>query len=151
LNVGDGVIGSSGYAIMPYLSAYRENTVGIDISKLESDVEVKSTSSVAIPRSGAIVRVDFETDQGRSLLLDLHRSDNSFIPLGADVIDEQGHSVGSVGQAGQAYVRGVEESGKLRVVWGSGADGTCTVTYQITPSAQKVGLSTMLTNQICQM
>src|SRR5690606_30581474 len=66
LSVGDGVIGSSGYAIMPYLSAYRENTVGIDISKLESDVEVKSTSTVTVPRSGAIVRVDFETDQGRS-------------------------------------------------------------------------------------
>ncbi|WP_148243598.1 outer membrane usher protein [Enterobacter asburiae] len=151
LTVGDGVIGSSGYAVMPYLSAYRENTVGIDISKIESDVEVKSTSSVAVPRSGAVIRVDFETDQGKSLLLDLHRSDNSFIPLGADVVDEQGHSVGSVGQAGQAYVRGVEDSGKLHVVWGSGADSTCTVTYQITPSAQKVGLTTMLTNQTCQM
>ena len=136
---------------MPYLSAYRENTVGIDISKLESDVEVKNTSTMAIPRSGAIVRVDFETDQGRSLLLDLHRSDNGFIPLGADVVDEQGHSIGSVGQAGQAYVRGVEESGKLRVVWGNTADSTCTVDFQITSSAQKVGLTTMLTNQTCRM
>lgn len=42
LTIGDGVIGSSGYAIMPYLTAYRENTVGIDISSLESDVEVKA-------------------------------------------------------------------------------------------------------------
>lgn len=89
LSVGDGIIGSSGYAIMPYLSAYRENTVGIDISKMESDVEVKNTSTVAVPRSGAVVRVDFETDQGRSLLLDLHRSDNGFIPLGADVVNEK--------------------------------------------------------------
>lgn len=151
LSVGDGVIGSSGYAIMPYLSAYRENTVGIDISQLESDVEVKNTSTVAVPRSGAILRVDFETDQGRSLLLDLHRSDNSFIPLGADVLNEQGLSVGSVGQAGQAYVRGVEDSGRLRVVWGNDANGACTVTYHITPSAQKVGLTTMLTNQTCQI
>lgn len=151
LSVGDGVIGSSGYAIMPYLTAYRENTVGIDISHLESDVEVKNTSTVAIPRSGAILRVDFETDQSRSLLLDLHRSDNSFIPLGADVLNEQGISVGSVGQAGQAYVRGIEDSGKLRVVWGNEADSTCVVTYHITSSAQKVGLTTMLNNQTCQM
>ncbi|EML1553176.1 outer membrane usher protein [Enterobacter hormaechei] len=151
LTVGDGVIGSSGYAIMPYLSAYRENTVGIDISQLESDVEVKSTSTVAVPRSGAVLRVDFETDQGRSLLLDLHRSDNSFIPLGADVLNEQGQSVGSVGQAGQAYVRGVEDSGTLRVVWGNEVNNACTVTYRITASAQKVGLTTMLTNQTCQM
>lgn len=151
LAVGDGVIGSSGYAIMPYLSAYRENTVGIDISKLESDVEVKSTSTVTVPRSGSIVRVDFETDQGRSLLLDLHRSDNGFIPLGADVVNETGLSVGSVGQAGQAYVRGVEETGTLRVVWGNEASSSCTVTYRIQPSAQKVGLTTMLNNQICHM
>ncbi len=86
---------------MPYLSAYRENTVGFDISSLESDVEVKNTSTIAVPRSGAIIRVDFETDQGRSLLLDLHRSDNGFIPLGANVLNEQGLSIGAVGQAGR--------------------------------------------------
>ncbi|AVH17200.1 outer membrane usher protein [Enterobacter sp. SGAir0187] len=151
LSVGDGIIGSAGYAIMPYLSAYRENTVGIDISKLEADVEVKNTSTVTVPRSGSIVRVDFETDQGRSLLLDLHRSDNGFIPLGADVINEKGLSVGAVGQAGQAYVRGIEETGTLRVVWGNEANSSCTVTYRILPSAQKVGLTTMLNNQICHM
>ena len=151
LSLGDGVIGDSGYAVMPYLSAYRENTVGLDISKLESDVEVKNTSMVAIPRSGAIIKVDFETDQGRSLLLDLHRSDNGFIPLGADVLNENSVSVGSVGQAGQAYVRGIENNGKLRVVWGNGADGECTVTYQISDTAKKVGLTTLLNNQVCQM
>ncbi|WJW95435.1 outer membrane usher protein [Enterobacter pseudoroggenkampii] len=151
LTVGDGVIGSSGYAIMPYLSAYRENTVGIDIARLESDVEVKNTSTVAVPRSGAIVRVDFETDQGRSMLLDLHRSDNGFIPLGADVQNDKGQSVGSVGQAGQAYVRGIDDRGTLRVVWGSEANSTCTVTYNTTSSTRKVGLTTMLDNQSCQM
>lgn len=133
------------------MSAYRENTVGLDISSLESDVEVKNTSTIAVPRSGAIIRVDFETDQGRSLLLDLHRSDNGFIPLGADVLNEQGLSIGAVGQAGQAYVRGVQDNGTLRVVWGNTANSSCTVTYHITESAQKVGLSIMLNNQTCQM
>lgn len=151
LSVGDGVIGNSGYAVMPYLSAYRTNTIGLDISKLESDVEVKNTSTQAVPRAGAIVRVNFETDQGRSLLLDLQRSDHGFIPMGSDILDEKGQSVGSVGQAGQAYVRGVEEKGKLRVVWGNTTDSSCTVNYHITPSAQKVGLTIMLTNQTCQM
>lgn len=151
LTVGDGVIGSTGYAIMPYLSAYRENTVGIDISRLEADVEVKNTSSVAVPRSGAIVRVDFETDQGRSMLLDLHRTDKGFIPLGADVQNDKGLSVGSVGQAGQAYVRGVDDSGTLHVVWGSDANSRCSVTYSATSTTRKVGLTTLLENQSCQM
>ena len=151
LSLGDGVIGDSGFAVMPYLSAYRENTVGLNISDLESDVEIKNTSMVAIPRSGAIIKVNFETDQGRSLLLELRRSDNGFIPLGADVVNESNVSVGAVGQAGQAYVRGIETSGKLRVVWGNGTDSECTVTYRIPESAKKVGLTTFLNNQLCQM
>lgn len=151
LSIGDGVIGSSGYAIMPYLTAYHENTIGIDISQIESDVEVKNTSTVAVPRSGAVLRVDFETDRGRSLLLELQRSDDGFIPLGADVLNESGLSVGAVGQAGQAYVRGIEDRGTLRVVWGSERNSTCTVSYHITPSARKVGLTTMLPHQSCRM
>ena len=151
LNIGDGVIGSSGYAIMPYLTAYHENTIGIDISQIESDVAVKNTSTIAVPRSGAVLRVNFETDRSRSLLLELQRSDGGFIPLGADVLNEKGLSVGAVGQAGQAYVRGIEERGTLRVVWGREASSTCTVSYHITPSARKVGLMVLLSNQICQI
>ncbi|POP41582.1 outer membrane usher protein [Superficieibacter electus] len=151
LGYGQGELNSSGYAIMPYASAYRENSVGLNISTLDADVEVKSTREIAIPRDGAVVRVDFATDEGRSLLLELQRSDNGFIPLGADVRSEKNESVGIVGQAGQAYVRGIEDQGTLRVVWGQGADSSCTVHYQITDSAQKVGMTTFLTNQRCQM
>ncbi len=35
-------IGSSGYGILPYMSAYRENRVSLDISTLENDVEIKA-------------------------------------------------------------------------------------------------------------
>jgi outer membrane usher protein len=82
LRNGDGEIGDSGYAIMPYLSAYRENRVGLDTSTLKADVEVKSTSSIAIPRSGSIVLVNFETDEGRSAVIELQRSDKGFILWG---------------------------------------------------------------------
>ncbi len=61
--------------------------------------------------------MNFETDEGRSLVLELQRSDNGFIPLGADVLNEKNESIGTVGRAGQAYVRGVENKGALRVVW----------------------------------
>lgn len=151
LNNGDGEIGDSGYAIMPYLSAYRENRVGLDTSTLKADVEVKSTSSIAIPRSGSIVLVNFETDEGRSAVIELQRSDKGFIPLGADVLNDKGESVGSVGQAGQAYVRGVDEKGTLTVVWGSGKESRCHVSYQILPGAQKAGLTTLLPGQTCRM
>lgn len=153
LTNGDGEINRFGYAIQPYLSAYRENNVGVNIDKMEQDVEVKNTSTVVVPRSGAVVRVDFETDEGRSLLLELQRTDNGFIPLGADVQNEKGESIGTVGQAGMAYVRGVVDSGKLLVIWGSGSDGRCTVNYQLDSekAEQKVGLTRLLSNQRCQM
>ena len=144
-------IGSSGYGILPYMSAYRENRVSLDISTLENDVEIKSTSTVTVPRSGAVVLVNFETNEGRSLILELLRSDKGFIPLGADVLNEKNETVGTVGQAGQAYVRGVDPQGELRVVWGSGKESTCTVHYQLTETTAKAGLTPVLSNQLCHM
>ncbi|TCB88130.1 outer membrane usher protein [Enterobacter quasihormaechei] len=151
LGYGQGRINSSGYGIMPSMSAYRENRVYLDISTLEADVEIKNTSAVTVPRNGSVVLVNFETDEGRSLVLDLHRSDKGFIPLGADVLNEKNEPIGTVGQAGQAYVRGVEDKGVLRVVWGSDGTSTCTVRYHIPADAKKVGLTTLLNNQQCQM
>lgn len=136
---------------MPYLSAYRENSVGLDISDMRSDVEVKNTRSTTVPRSGAVVLVNFETDQGRSVLMELARDDNGFIPLGADVQTEKGVSVGSVGQAGQAWIRGIEDKGMLNIIWGSGPGTSCTVSYQITPDAKKIGPTTLLTGQTCHI
>ncbi|MEX8701188.1 FimD/PapC C-terminal domain-containing protein, partial [Salmonella enterica] len=56
-----------------------------------------------------------------------------------------------VGQAGQAYVRGVEPQGELRVVWGSGKESTCTVRYQLAEITVKAGLTPVLNNQLCHM
>lgn len=151
LGYGQSRINDSGYGIMPYMSAYRENRVSIDISTLEADVEIKNTSAMTVPRNGSVVLVNFETDEGRSLVLELQRSDKGFIPLGAEVLNEKNESIGTVGQAGQAYVRGVEETGTLRVVWGSENGSSCTVHYQIPGNAKKAGLTTILSNQQCQM
>lgn len=148
---GAGTIDDSGYGILPYMSAYRENRVSLDIRTLENDVEVKNTTTTTVPRSGSVVLVNFETDEGRSVVLELKRNDNGFIPLGADVLNEKNESVGSVGQAGQAYVRGIENSGVLRVVWSGDKDGSCTVRYQLKPDLEKSGLITLLNNQTCEM
>ena len=68
-----------------------------------------------------------------------------------DVLNEKNESIGTVGQAGQAYVRGVEDEGTLHVVWGSDKDSKCDVHYNVSSHAQKVGLTTVLSNQVCQM
>ena len=71
------------------MSAYRENRVYLDISTLENDVEITNTSEITVPRSGSVVLVNFETNEGRSLILELQRTDKGFIPLGADVLNEK--------------------------------------------------------------
>lgn len=146
-----GEIDDSGYMVMPYLSAYRENRITLDTSTLTADVAVENNSTIEVPRNGSVVIVDFKTNEGRSAVIELSRSDQGFIPLGADVINEKGAIIGSVGQAGQAYVRGVNETGKLTVIWGAGKENTCSVNYHFGSNEQKVGLTTLLHNQVCNM
>lgn len=148
---GDGEIDGQGYAVVPYLSPYRENTIGLNIDTLENDVAIMNTSTTAIPRDGAVVRVDFATEEGRSVLLELIRNDKGFIPLGADVYDENNNVVGSVGQAGRAFVRGINDAGRLTIRWGNKSEEQCTVNYQIPANAQTIGLTTVLTNQSCHV
>ncbi|WP_411705747.1 outer membrane usher protein [Edaphovirga cremea] len=149
MNSGEGRIDAGGYGIYPNLSAYHENNVGLDISTLESDVEIKSTSATTIPRDGAIVQVDFQTDEGRSVLMNIERTDGGFIPLGADVYNGNNQRVGSVGQAGRAFVRGIDKNGKLHIVWGSGPDKTCQVDYQIADKPRLIGMTIFIDHQQC--
>jgi len=146
---GDGKIDGRGYGISTSLSPYRENSVGLDISTLETDVDVQSTTATTVPRAGSVVRVDFATEQGRSMLLNLQRNDKGFIPLGATVYDSQGNEVGSVGQAGRAFVRGTEDSATLKVVWGNTSAQSCMARYAINNHEEKVGMTMMIDNVMC--
>ncbi|MBA8030631.1 outer membrane usher protein [Citrobacter freundii] len=148
---GNGAVDRFGNLVVTSLSPYRENTVGLDISTMENDVEIGNTTAVVVPTSGALVRVDIETDARKALMLELVRDDGGFIPLAADVKDDTGVSVGTVGQAGVAFVRGVDDSGTLSVVWGASSDERCRVTYSLSSDTAIVGKSPFLANQRCQM
>jgi len=148
---GDGQIDDNGYAVIPWLSPYTENSIGLNIDTLENDIEIENTSSMAIPRDGAVILVNFATDEGRSVLLELIRSDKGFIPLGADVYDSKNNLVGSVGQAGRAWVRGIDQTGVLSVRWGRAADEQCQVNYQISAEPRTIGKSILLQNQECHI
>lgn len=112
---------------------------------------MKNTSAAVVPRDGAVVKVTFATQQGQSVFVTLRRSDNSFIPLGANILNEQGESVGAMGQAGRAFLRGIEQRGSLKVIWGSDAASYCDVTYQIPDAPAMIGKSIRLETLICQM
>ncbi|HCR6811600.1 TPA: fimbria/pilus outer membrane usher protein, partial [Shigella sonnei] len=115
INYGNSTIDRWGYGVTSALSPYHENRIALDINDLENDVELKSTSAVAVPRQGSVVFADFETVQGQSAIMNITRSDGKNIPFAADIYDEQGNVIGNVGQGGQAFVRGIEQQGNISI------------------------------------
>jgi outer membrane usher protein len=122
-----------GYLALASLSPFRSNTVEIDPSTLPHHLRLKSTSEIVTPGLGALVRVHFASETGRHLLIRTDPVHGKRLPLGADVVDEQGQVVGAVGQAGrvEAFVRA--DAGRLIVRWGPDPETQCTVDYRIPP------------------
>lgn len=149
INGGGSTIDRWGYGASNALSAYRENQVNLDIDTLENDVELKSTSTMLVPRDGAVVFASFETDQGRSVIITMARDDGKTIPFGAEVF-EGNTPIGNMGQGGQAFVRGINERGELTVRWyENNQPARCSATYQLPTDQQTIGSGqTLLLNNI---
>lgn len=124
-----------GYAVVPYLTPYNLNTVQIDPKGLPLDVQLDATSAQVAPYEGAVVMLKFKTENGRALIVRATLEDGQALPFGAEVFNEQGTSLGVVGQGGQILVRGVNQSGQLSVRWqdDNGAAQSCSFTYQLAP------------------
>ena len=134
------------------LSPYHENRIALDINDLENDVELKSTSTVAIPRQGAVVFADFETVQGQSAIMNIVRSDGKNIPFAEDIYDEQNNIIGNVGQGGQAFVHGIEQEENIRIAWiEEGKPVSCFAHYQQNTASEKIAQSIILNGLRCQI
>lgn len=70
-----------GYTLVPYLSPYREYTVGLNTETLPDDADLTLTSRVVIPTRGAIVRARFDTRVGKRVLMVLTRANGQPVPL----------------------------------------------------------------------
>lgn len=153
INGGSSTIDRWGYGATNSLTAYRENQVNLDIDTMENDVELKSTSTTLVPRDGAVVFASFETDERRSAILNMTRSDGQTIPFGAEVYENDAQ-IGNMGQGGQAFVRGISDGGELTVRWfENNQPATCTATFQLPATQQKVGASQtlLLDNITCRV
>ena len=138
-NVGT-TINRSGYAVLPFLSPYRLNSINIDPDDaVSADVEFKSTSESVAPRLNSVVMIRFQTVGGRAILITAHAADGSVVPFGASVYDAQGSEVGLAGQDGGIYLRGIAETGTLTARWGEAPDEQCGFTYQLPQKHQGDG------------
>lgn len=123
------VLDRAGYGVVPYLSAYRLNTVTVDPKGSSLDVTYQSTAQQVAPYAGAVVQVEFATRTGKSAVIHIANADTLDLPFGADVLDGAGNVVGIVGQGHNVFAQGIGENGTLTV--GLQGGGTCQITYQL--------------------
>lgn len=126
------VVDHFGYAILPSLTSYRENTVSLDTLNMQADAELSGGSQRVVPYAGAVVRVNFATLKGKAVLISLTTSSGETPPMGAEVRDAQNTVIGVLGQGGQLYARVPHDSGTLKVSWNNNGPQRCLVNYQIT-------------------
>jgi outer membrane usher protein len=122
-------VGGNGYAIVPHLTPYRQNVVELDPKDLSVDVELKTAAQNVAPRAGSVVKLHFDTVSGQAILITALREDGGALPFGSDVFDEDGASVGIVGQGGKAFVSVARTQGRLTVKWGADASASCRLQY----------------------
>lgn len=86
-----------------------------------------------MPYSGSITKVEFKTVTGQAILIKTSFNDNEDIPMGANVINQKGESIGMVGQGSLIYARIRENEGTLRVNWtdSDSEKNECSIHYVI--------------------
>lgn len=123
-------IDSRGNAAVPYLNAYEMNEITIDPKGTSENVELETSSQRVAPHDGAIISLDFKTKTGYPLLIKVNNFGKP-LPFGADVFDNVGNNVGSVGQMGQLFARVNKLQGRLTIKWGESSDQQCNIDYKI--------------------
>lgn len=142
INNGQGAkIDSMGYAILPSLTPYMYNNISIDPKNLDSDIELNGGSRQVVPFAGSVLGVEFQTVRGRQVLISTIAPENQTLPMGAEVTDNKGNSVGMVGQSNQTYVRVGEDAGKLYVLWGTEKNQKCVIHYQLPPKRENTAIT----------
>lgn len=120
-----------GYALIPSLMAYRYNNIALDPQGIAENVEIESGEQQIAPYAGAAVKVKFKTRTGYPLLIQAKLNKDEYVPLGAEVIDDNGNVIGMVGQNGQMYVRTEKLQGQLKAKWGDLSSQQCSISYAL--------------------
>lgn len=121
-----------GYAVIPYLSAYRNNSIGVDTYSLPDDVDIRDTVQQMVPSGGAVVLADFKARRGRQALVHLNTPEGKPVPFGATVSVTGGEmNTSIVGEGGEVYLTGLAERGAIVVQWGK--ERQCRSGYDLGP------------------
>jgi len=126
-----------GYAVVPFISTYRRNSVALESETLADDIDIETNTKTVIPTRGALVLADFQTRFGSRVLMTLEYQGRP-VAFGATATLMQDASTftssGLVGLEGEVYLSGMPEQGDVKVQWGERADQQCMARF-IVPAA----------------
>jgi outer membrane usher protein len=134
-----GKTSSSGYMLVPNLTPYLQNQVGIDTTHLPLDARVASTTQTVVPArlSGVLVRFPVETYEAASVIL--HDAAGKPLPAGTTVLHVESGAGTLVGFDGVAFIDHLEPLNHLQAT----VDGVrCVAEFSYTP-VKGNALSTM--------
>lgn len=120
-----------GYTVVPFVTAYRHNTISLDTETLPDDADVTHAVQIVTPTRGAVVRASFNTRTGNRVLMTLTQNGKP-LPFGATVTTGDKDSEFIVGADGQTYLSGLPQHGRLAVSWGDDTSEHCVADYALT-------------------
>jgi len=131
-------VARNGYALLPNISPYRWNQIQLDPGDLDMDVELLQTSRRVAPTAGGISRVAFDVRRERTLFIDATDALGQPPPFAAALHDEEGRSLGAVGQGGVIQLRGAQDAGTFIV--DAHGPAACRIEYRMPEAPDDYGL-----------
>jgi len=107
----------AGRGVVPHLSPYRRNTVGIDPRGASSDVQFDWTERSVVPRAGAVLDIALPTVRSTLHRLRALRADGAVVPFAAEVLAPDGTAVGTIGREGVVLLRAPAGTLTFSVRW----------------------------------
>ena len=101
----------------------------LDVSQSDSEAELRGNRKIAAPYRGAVVLVNFDTDQRKPRFIKALRSDGQPLTFGYEVNDIHGHNIGVVGRGSQIFIRTNEIPPAVNVAIDKQQGLSCTITF----------------------
>ena len=110
---------SSGYTIIPSAQPYRKNKVSLNTDSLSDNTDIANLVQEVTPNRGAFVLANFETHNGRRLLVSVSASNGKPAPFAAEaqLYDLNGTllSTAMVADKGRVFMTGVPDKARLQI------------------------------------
>jgi outer membrane usher protein len=141
----------NGYAVVPYLNPYANNTLRLDTTDAEPGLEFEEDTQTVVPRAGTGVFLSFEPRAGQPALIRAKLETGKPLPFAAELRNDKGELVGTVGQGGQVQARLMETSGVLYASWGDDAEtaSSCALPYQVAAGAKRAAAGILQFDGVC--